>query len=184
MGILSGQKLGLQYFEGLSLHIVVVTRRRKGETRLVNPGWCHDDCVSEGPRRSAASGKESGEEEGQTRNRAEYLEREWRSEHSSGNLVEFVLIWEPRNLLLCNRLSPSLKAMAALYRPGIRWLLCHVSSCPGSLHGIQLVTGFTWRGQRLRPHDWGLSRRGWAIPLSVKSQGLCTRLLRQGARIS
>ena len=54
--------MGLQYLEGLSLHIVVVTRRRKGGTCLVNPGWCHDDGVSEGPRRSAASGRESGEE--------------------------------------------------------------------------------------------------------------------------
>ena len=66
--------MGLQYFEGLSLHTVVVTHRRKGETRLVNPGWCHDDGVSEGPRRPAASERESGEE-GQTQNRAEYLER-------------------------------------------------------------------------------------------------------------
>ena len=110
--------MGLQYFEGLSLHIVVVTRRRKGGTCLVNPGWCHDNGVSEGPRRSAASGRESGEE-GQTRNRAEYLEREWRSDHSSDDPGEFVLIWEPRNLLLCKRLSPSLKAMTVLHRPGI-----------------------------------------------------------------
>ena len=49
--------MGLQCFEGLSLYTVVVTRRGKGETSLVNPGWCHDDCVSEGSRRSAASGR-------------------------------------------------------------------------------------------------------------------------------
>lgn len=53
-----------------------------------------------------------------------------------------------------------------------------------SLHGIQLVTGFTWRGQRLRPHGWDFGRHGWAVSLSVKSQGLCTRLLKQGAQIS
>lgn len=110
--------MGLQYFEGLSLHTVVVTHRRKGETRLVNPGWCHDDGVSEGPRRPAASERESGEE-GQTQNRAEYLEREWRSEHSPDDPGEFVLIWEPRNLLLCKRVSPSLKATTVLHRPGI-----------------------------------------------------------------